>query len=420
MVRDALIRGLDDEEIRLDILGESRQDLSLEDTLSYVEAKESGKRSASHLIGDSSISAAAVVSSYKRQGKVRAPSDPTESKGSSTCCYCGRTGHGSSLQERSKKCPAFGKRCTKCNISNHFANVCRQSSRRPTNPAPSSSPNALGDSAATFDSLCNVSEAAPVSDAHAVLLDHHVYNEFCKAWEKRASDPQPFIDVTIQAVPSDAHSLGFYTPLKNPTHPVTYPVMADTGCQSCLAGTALLTKLGLDRRHLLPVNMKMTAANRGAIDFIGALAFRISGTSPSKTTLETHQMVYFTSSTDRMFLSKQACIALVMIPPSFPTIGGTDTSNTTKDAVSSNSQTQNCRCPRRQCPPPPPTSLPIPATEENRERLEKWLLDYYSSSSFNVCQHQPLPKMSGPPIRLMVDPDARPVAHHTPIPVPVH
>ena len=70
MVRDALIRGLDDEEIRLDILGESRQDLSLGDTLSYVEAKESGKRSASHLIGDSSINAAAVVSSYKRQGKV--------------------------------------------------------------------------------------------------------------------------------------------------------------------------------------------------------------------------------------------------------------------------------------------------------------------------------------------------------------
>ena len=62
MIRDALIRGLDDEEIRLDILGESRQDLSLEDTLSYVEAKESGKRSASHLIGDSSINTAAAMS----------------------------------------------------------------------------------------------------------------------------------------------------------------------------------------------------------------------------------------------------------------------------------------------------------------------------------------------------------------------
>ena len=236
-----------------------------------------------------------------------------------------------------------------------------------------------------------------MSDAHAVLLDHQVYNEFCKAWEKRASGPQPFIDVTIQAVLSDAHSLGFHAPLKTPTHPVTYLVMADTGCQSCLAGTALLTKLGLDRRHLLPVNMKMTAANRGATDIIGALALRNSGTSPSKTMLETHQMIYFTSSTDRMFLSKQTCIALGIIPPSFPTIGGTDTSNTTKDAVPSTSQTQNCECPRRQCPPPPPTSLPIPATEENRERLEKWLLDYYSSISFNVCQHQPLPKMSAPP-----------------------
>ena len=167
-------------------------------------------------------------------------------------------------------------------------------------------------------------------------------NEFCKAWEKRASDPQPFIDVTIQAVPSDAHSLGFHTSLKTPTHPVTYPVMADTGCQSCLAGTALHTKLGLDRRHLLRVNMRMTAANCGAIDIIGTLALRISGTSLSKTTLESHQIVYFTSSTDRMFLRKQACIALGMIPPNFPTTGGTDTANTTKDAISSDSQTQNC------------------------------------------------------------------------------
>ena len=182
MIHDALIRGLNDEEIRLDILGESRQDLSLEDTLSYVEAKESGKRSASHLIGDSSIITAAAMSSYKHLEKVRAQSNATENKGlSATFFYCGRTGHRNSMQERSKKCPAFGKKCTKCGINNHFANVCRQSSRSPTNPAPSSSPNTLGDSAATFDSLCSVSEAAPVSDAHAVLLDHHVYNEFCKA-----------------------------------------------------------------------------------------------------------------------------------------------------------------------------------------------------------------------------------------------
>ena len=106
---------------------------------------------------------------------------PTENKGSSAiCCYCGRTGHGSRIQERSKKCPAFGKKCTKCGINNHFANVCRQSSHSPANPAPSSSPNVLDDSAAAFECLCSVSEAALVSDGHAVLLDYHEYNDFVK------------------------------------------------------------------------------------------------------------------------------------------------------------------------------------------------------------------------------------------------
>ncbi|KAK7498142.1 hypothetical protein BaRGS_00010730 [Batillaria attramentaria] len=77
--------------------------------------------------------------------------------------------------------------------------------------------------------------------------------------------------------------------------------------------------------------MKMTAANRGTIDIIGALALRISGTSPSKNRLATHQMVYFTTATDRMFLSKQACVALGMLPPSFPTIGETSNLHSTSD-----------------------------------------------------------------------------------------
>ena len=414
MVRDVLIKGLIDEEIQLDILGDSKQDMSLEDALCYVEAKESGKRSASRLI-DGSSSTVATSSTYKRQDKLRMDM-ARNSDLPTTCGYCGRSGHKTSRQERMDKCPAYGKKCTKCGIAHHFANVCRkkpQSNCSPARAQVSASPYALDDAVATFDSLCSTDQATPVSTVH---LDHHVYNEFCKAWEKRASDPHPFVDVTVRATPSDAQSLGFPTAPSAPTRPVTFPAMADTGCQSCLAGTALLTKMGLRRHHLLPVNMKMTAANHGTIDIIGALALRISGTSPSHTERETRQMVYFTTSTDRMFLSKQACIALGIIPASFPTIGV----SSAKDTPPPDTQTSTCTCPRRKPPPPPPTSLPFPATEENRERLEEWLLDYYSSSSFNVCEHQPLPKMSGPPIRLMVDPDARPVAYHTPIPVPVH
>ena len=92
------------------------------------------------------------------------------------------------------------------------------------------------------------------------------------------------------------------------------------------------------------------------------------------------------------------------------------------EAVATNETgpTMTCECPRRQLPPTPPKHLPFPATKDNCAKLQNYLLDYYKSSTFNTCQHQPLPMMSGPPLRLMVDPDAKPVAYHTPVPVALH
>ena len=103
-----------------------------------------------------------------------------------------------------------------------------------------------------------------------------------------------------------------------------------------------------------------------------------------------------------------------MISKDFPTIGATPS---TANPISDNRQ--SCDCPRRELPPPLPTKLPFPATTENREKLQGYLLDYYKSSTFNTCEHQPLPLMSGPPLKLRIDSDAEPVAHHSPIPVPV-
>ena len=71
-------------------------------------------------------------------------------------------------------------------------------------------------------------------------------------------------------------------------------------------------------------------------------------------------------------------------------------------------------------PPLKPTQLPYPATEANRQHLQQWLLNYYASSTFNTCEHQPLSLMDTLPLRLMVNPDATPVAHHSPVPVPLH
>lgn len=172
--------------------------------------------------------------------------------------------------------------------------------------------------------------------------------------------------------------------------------------------------------------MNMTAANNRKIDIIGALVLRIYGQSHTGKELETRQIVYFTNSTDRLFLSKQACVALGLISRRFPTIGETVPDNSHASSALSSSDPSTfesirvCDCPRRQPPPPIPKALPYPATAEHIDSLTRWLRDYYKSSTFNNCQHQPLPKMSGPPMKLMVNDAATPIAAHTPIPVPVH
>ena len=104
-----------------------------------------------------------------------------------------------------------------------------------------------------------------------------------------------------------------------------------------------------------------------------------------------------------------------MISNNFPRIGETQEVGTLTI-----SDLNSCGCPRREQPPMPPTKLPFPATENNRLRLQEYLSRLYKASTFNTCEHQPLPLMKGPPMSLMIDKDAEPIAHHTPIPVPLH
>ena len=45
VLRDVVIRGLEDPEIQLDLLGDKNQDMTFEEVLHFIEAKEDGKRS---------------------------------------------------------------------------------------------------------------------------------------------------------------------------------------------------------------------------------------------------------------------------------------------------------------------------------------------------------------------------------------
>ena len=103
---------------------------------------------------------------------------------------------------------------------------------------------------------------------------------------------------------------------------------------------------------------------------------------------QTRQIVYVTDSTDKIYLSREGCVALGLISKDFPTIGEVKSISTSKE----------CDCPERQPPPQRPTTIPFSSTEENKDRLMQWLVDRYSSSTFNTCEHQPLPMMDVPPL----------------------
>ena len=422
MIRDALMRGLADDDIQLSLLGDSNQDPSLTEVLKFVETKESGKRSAAQLIDSHGIESART--SYRQKGHKASREkkiDQTE-----ICSYCGKTGHGQKATPaiRKKSCDAYGHTCSHCKKRHHLEELCRSRSNAKTGYQASTE----DDQGTVFDTLCTIG-ASDKGAACNLILEHHTCNSLTNTWVKRASRPQPFIKITVSICQDDYTALGHPFPVVPKS--ITAFGMADIGCQSCLTGVNLVKRLGFTKAQLVLVTMKMHAANSRGIKILGAIIAQLSAKTKNGERVTTKQIIYITDDSKKLFLSQEACIALQIIPNNFPAIGEAKPhpKSLTVNATINRSETQvhnqtgltsPCECPRRQLPPTPPRKLPFPATEANKSKLKDYLLDYYRSRTFNTCPHQPLPMMTGPPLRLMVDPEANPVAFHTPIPVALH
>ena len=438
LIRDTIARNMHDEDIRLHLLGDRSQDMSLEEMILFIEAKESGKKSATRLSDNFNVSAA--MSRYKNRQKQAQ---------SAKCGYCGKfTKHGKDRSERQQFCPAFKHVCEVCGIVGHFESVCRRKNDdKSVNSGKSicskggssskSSCNNVSEENAIFNVLCGCDNVLDVSphctlpennyygttaqmhdnECTVINIDHYVYNSVNNSWERRQSDPQPTLSVVVQTSLSSYKFFKMSPPSTN--FEVTITAIADTGCQSCLAGMNVLRSLGLSSNDLAPCVMKMNSVNAKPIQIKGALFLEIKLKGSD---LLTKQVVYFTDQCQRFYLSKNACVQLGLIEKDFPNVSSTISTTTTSDftvkgtALSSMSTT--CKCPKRQLPPPLPRKLPFSATEDNRAKLEKFLLKYYATFTFNTCTHQLLPMMEGKPLRLMIDKNAEPTAYKSPIPVP--
>ena len=311
---DALTRGVADAEIQLDLLGDKNQDMALEEVLQFIEAKEAGKRSASQLLDSHVTETASSTYSKAKKDTLKGKQEP--------CSYCGKTGHGkqAAARLRRKECPAYGHRCELCNRDNHFESVCRSKDKPKIHNT--ISPKTQDCEGAVFDALCSVTAVG--QQGKSIVLDHHIYDQLTNTWIKKNSSPQPFISLTVSVSATDYNALGFT--LKGKPTKTVLPAMADTGCQSCLAGIKVIHRLGLRRSNLIPVTMSMHAANNEGITILGATVLRFSGNDKHGRPLETRQITYVTDNSDKLFVSKEACISLGIIPENFPALGSTDIS----------------------------------------------------------------------------------------------
>ena len=99
--------------------------------------------------------------------------------------------------------------------------------------------------------------------------------------------------------------------------------------------------------------------------------------SPNGEPRETRQITYITDNSDKLFLSREACIALGIITTRFPTVGEVMSPSCPQISCAGSTDetdidTYRCGGSRRQKPPPVPTKLPFAAhgeTDQNSRNI---------------------------------------------------
>ena len=178
-------------------------------------------------------------------------------------------------------------------------------------------------------------------------------------------------------------------------------IFHNSGALICLAGPTHLHKLNLNTNQLIPSQKIITA--------VGGYKLKCHGWVPVQFTNGTHttnQSLYICDKVDWIYFSRQGCLETKILSPSFPYPMPETTSP--ELATWSTSQT----------PPTRPSQLLYHATPKNIPKLENYLLNKFSKIEFSRAS--PFPAMNSPPADIHIKPNAKPIAWHTPIPIPIH
>ena len=414
VIKDNLIRGVADPKILADLLGDAKTDRSLEEVVSFIAQKEQGKATRS-AIGDCT---AHIRTDLKKAGHSNS-SNPRTTTPQSKCWACGNQIHAPKNDKatRAKKCPAWSSTCTRCNVKGHFTRNCSKCAtcgmwgHRDDKSYFCKKKSTLYMEDESFaEQLTTISEVPECLGA----VDHHIFED--GRWIQRPSKPHPMVTATLTAVPEDHAEFDHPIDPSQTFRNVTVLMVADSGCQSCILPMETVLSMGHTEDSILPVSLMMKGAISENLEVTGGIVAIIRIGDESGEPKMTRQLIYVSRKIEKAFLCREAMVQLGIIPPDFPKVPPS-----LSEACLSGED--KCSCPRR-CPHPPPMPKYLPEglrpVEEDVPKLRSWLLQYYSSTTFNTCEHQKLPMMKGPPLKLHINPDAKPVAVHKPATVPVH
>ena len=248
-----------------------------------------------------------------------------------------------------------------------------------------------------------------------LFLDHHVFENEC--WIRKPAQPHPTLQLTLSTDASAYRRFGVSTIPRVMNH--VFTAIIDSGAQCCLWGWRECEAAGFTYNDLIPVKQKLNAVSKSTITIYGAAILRISGTSTSGIPCSSAVIAYVSPDVSGFYLSREAMVQLQIVNSDFPAVGSAPMARgSLSETVSAIDE--ECSCPSRGLPPGAPRELPFRPIPDNIEKMRDWLLERYKHSTFNTCPHQVLPCMEGPPIAIHINPASKPVAVHTPSPIPLH
>ena len=195
-------------------------------------------------------------------------------------------------------------------------------------------------------------------------------------------------------------------------------VFPDSGASLSIAGPQHQKLLGLSTDDLTPSSKQATAVGDHILTCYGLckVQFVIGGN-------QCEQILYFCKNIQHIYLSRNGCIALNILPKCFPEPMANAVFNISA-ALPGMAQADPLPTPNvdssgnARILPIKPLVLPYEPTEENVDRLKQFLLDQFASTAFNVTGE--FPCMTGTPMRIHLKPDAKPRAVLKHIPTPFH